>query len=93
MQDKREDLEKLINSCFDNIKIEEDYNEKLIRKLHKKQNPNEKIKNWVPSLSLISAGLFIIIFNISSLQSQVTMFQIHFITELLLLKLNMLLIL
>lgn len=93
MQNKRDDLDKLINSCFGNINISEDYNEKLIKKLYEKQNSNLKTNNWVPSFSLIAAGLFILIFNTASIQSQITMFQTRFITELLLLKLNILLIL
>lgn len=78
MQNKRYDLDNLIINSFENLNVDKDYNEKLMEKLHKKQIPNSKKENLVPSLALIAAGLFIIFLNVTSLQVQMTKFESRF---------------
>jgi hypothetical protein len=70
MQNKRDNLDTIIINSFKNITASDDYNKKLMQKLHKKQLPDSKRNNLIPSYALIAAGLFIIFLSITSLQLQ-----------------------
>lgn len=88
MQNKRYDLDDLIINSFENLNVNKNYNEKLMQKLHKRQIPNAKKENLVPSLALIAAGLFIIFLNITSLQVQMTKFESYFANKFIAIEIN-----
>ena len=68
--------------------MDEDYNKKLMQKLHKKQLPGSKRNNLIPSYALIAAGLFSIFLSITSLQVHITNFQSHFFDKAIVTEIN-----
>jgi hypothetical protein len=88
MQNKRDDLDSIIINSFENVNVPDDYNEKLMRKLHKKQLPNSKRNTLIPSYALIAAGLFSIFINITSIQVHITKFESRFLDKAIVTELN-----
>ncbi|WP_236896576.1 hypothetical protein [Clostridium beijerinckii] len=88
MQNKRDNLDTIIINSFKNITASDDYNKKLMQKLHKKQLPDSKRNNLIPSYALIAAGLFIIFLSITSLQVHITNFESRFFDEAVVTEIN-----
>ncbi|NYC55364.1 hypothetical protein [Clostridium beijerinckii] len=78
MQNKRDDFDTIIINSFKNITVSDEYNKKLMQKLHKKQLPDSKRNNLIPSYALIAAGLLSIFLSITSLQVHITNFESRF---------------
>lgn len=81
MQNKRDDFDRIIINSFKNINLPDDYNKKLMQKLHKKQLPVSKTNNLIPSYALIAAGLFTIFLSITSFQVRITKFESYFFNK------------
>lgn len=80
MQNQWDDLEKSISASFEDIEVQPDYTTRLVEKLHQK-TPLERKRNFVPSLSLIAAGLFIMLLGATNLQSKWVNFEYHLRTQ------------
>lgn len=88
MQNKRDDLDTIIINSFKNITVSDDYNKKLMQKLHKKQLPDSKRNNLIPSYALIAAGLLSIFLSITSLQVHITNFESRFFDKAVITEIN-----
>ena len=82
MQEKWDDLDKLIVDSFEECKISNSYNEKLMSKLQetKKNSMN------VPAMSLIVAGIAMIIIMSTNLQYKIIKTQYTLKTEIMLMQ-------
>jgi hypothetical protein len=88
MQNKSDDFDSIIINSFKNINVPDDYNKKLMKKLHKKQLPDSKRNNLIPSYALIAAGLFSIFLSVTGLQVHITNFESCFFDKAIITEIN-----
>lgn len=80
MQEKWDDLDRLILNSFEECELNSNYNEKLMNKLSK---PKKSLIN-IPAMSLIVAGITMIIIISTNLQYKIIKTQYRFKTEIML---------
>jgi hypothetical protein len=88
MQNERDDLDNVIINSFEDINVPNDYNKKLMQKLHTNRIPSSKRNNLIPSFALIAAGLFSIFLSVTSLQMQMTKFESCFFNKFIVSEIN-----
>lgn len=90
MDSKRDDLDRLIENSFIEIKIEgslnEEYNNKLLLRLHREKSAGPRIRT--AAVSLIAAGFLMAVIYTSGVQYSLTYFQCKIKTDFVIMKNN-----
>lgn len=92
MQQERDDLDGIIMAAVKNIKVSDDYNEKLIMKLEKRKPNKEKNKNYyfnrnpAAAFSLIVSGLLLIFIGTTNFENRFQTFNSKVKTQLLVIQ-------
>lgn len=84
MQEKWDDLDKLILNSFEEHELSSNYNEKIINRIEK----NKKSSIDIPAMSLIVAGLAMIIIINTNLQYKIIKTQCRLKTEIMVVQYN-----
>ncbi len=88
MQQEWDDLDRVIEESFENVKISDSYNYKLMAKMKKKKQKQVKNQSYTFAFSLILAGFLIMFIYTSDIQYKFIDIQSRIKTDITMLQSN-----